>query len=114
MGAWGTGLYSGDFAMDLRGIIGAVARLPFAADHLVDVLCDTEPGAAKNLDDPDHTVFWLVTADQFWKRGIDCPRARESALSIIDPRDTRKLLVEFAGYAEKLRQPGESKFYMRP
>ncbi|HVH80349.1 MAG TPA: carboxyl transferase domain-containing protein [Stellaceae bacterium] len=33
---------------------------------------------------------------------------------IIDPRDTRKLLVEFAGYAEKLRQPGESKFCMRP
>jgi hypothetical protein len=84
MGAWGTGLYSGDFAMDLRGMIGAVARLPFAADHLVDVLCDTEPGAAKNIDDPDHTVFWLVTADQFWKRGIDCPRARRTALSIID------------------------------
>jgi hypothetical protein len=33
---------------------------------------------------------------------------------MIDPRDTRKLLVEFAGHAEKLRQPGESKFYMRP
>ena len=26
----------------------------------------------------------------------------------------RKLLVEFAGYAEKLRQAGESKFCMRP
>jgi hypothetical protein len=84
MGAWGTGLYSGDFAMDLRGTIGAVARLPFPADHLVEVLCDTEPGAAKNIDDPDHTVFWLVTADQLWKRGIDCPRASERALSIID------------------------------
>src|SRR5947208_2979742 len=42
------------------------------------------------------------TAESFWIE------------EIIDPRDTRKLLVEFAGYAEKLRQPGESKFCMRP
>src|SRR5438552_11298296 len=33
---------------------------------------------------------------------------------IVDPRDTRKLLVEFAGLAEKLRTPGERKFCMRP
>ena len=84
MGAWGTGLYSGDFATDLRSTIGAVARLPFPADRLVEVLCDTEPGPAKSTEDPDHTVFWLVVADQFWKRGIDCPRARETALSLID------------------------------
>ena len=30
MGAWGTGLYSGDFAMDLRSTIRAVARPGFA------------------------------------------------------------------------------------
>src|SRR5438045_3614083 len=84
MGAWGTGLYSGDFAMDLRGTIRAVARLPFSADRLVDVLCDAEPGAARSSVDSDHTVFWLVVADQFAKRGIDSPRVRETALSIID------------------------------
>jgi len=42
------------------------------------------------------------TAEAFWIE------------EIIDPRDTRKLLVEFAAYAEKLRMPGESKFCMRP
>ena len=42
------------------------------------------------------------TAETFWIE------------EIIDPRDTRKFLVEFAGYAERLRQPGESKFCMRP
>src|SRR4029453_15503465 len=84
MGAWGTGLYSGDFAMDLRSTIGAVTRLPFAAERLIEVLCDTEPGAARKADDPDHTVFWLVLADQFWKRGIDSPRVRDAALAIID------------------------------
>src|SRR5580658_5900047 len=42
------------------------------------------------------------TAEAFWIE------------EIIDPRDTRKLLVEFAGYAEKLRTPGPSGFMMRP
>src|SRR5579872_544501 len=42
------------------------------------------------------------TAEPFWIE------------EIIDPRDTRKLLVEFAGLAEKLRIPGERKFCMRP
>lgn len=42
------------------------------------------------------------TAEPFWIE------------EIVDPRDTRKLLVEFAGLAEKLRTPGERKFCMRP
>jgi len=28
MGAWGAGLYSSDFAMDLRPLIAAIARMP--------------------------------------------------------------------------------------
>src|SRR5215471_5873468 len=92
MGAWGTGLYSGDFAIDLRGTIRAVAGLPFSADRLVEILFDAEPGAAKNATDPDHTVFWLVAADQFEKRSIDSPGLRETALSIIDKgRDLRAM-----------------------
>ena len=33
---------------------------------------------------------------------------------IIDPRDTRRLLCEFANMAAPLRTPGESRFTMRP
>ncbi len=55
MGVWGAGLYSGDFAMDLRSTIRAVARLPFDGDKLVDILCETEPTVASNPDDADHT-----------------------------------------------------------
>jgi hypothetical protein len=84
MGVWGVGLYSGDFAQDLRGTIRAVARLPFDNDRLVDILCETEPTAANNPEDADHTTFWLVVADQFSKRGIECDRVREKALAIID------------------------------
>jgi hypothetical protein len=46
---FGTGLYSGDFAMDLRSTIRAVSHLPFTPDRLVEILCESEPGAAKNL-----------------------------------------------------------------
>jgi hypothetical protein len=104
MGAWGTGLYSGDFAMDLRGTIGAVARLPFSADRVVDVLCDVEPGAARSSDDSDHTVFWLVVADQFAKRGIDSPRARETALSIIDEGRDRAAMAALGMREPDLRR----------
>lgn len=83
MGAWGIGLYSGDFALDLRGSVKAVARLPFAPDKLLELLCATEPSPANNPKDSDHTIFWLTVADQFAKRGIDCNRARDRALSII-------------------------------
>src|SRR5215467_2913595 len=84
MGVFGTGLYSGDFALDLRSTVGAVLRLPFDPDKLVDVLSGTEPSAANNLSDEDHTTFWLVVADQFVKRGIACNRVRTKALAIID------------------------------
>jgi hypothetical protein len=84
MGVWGTRLYSGDFSMDLRSTISAVSRLPFDGDRLVDILCETEPTAANNPEDEDHTTFWLVLADQFTKRGIVCDRARDKALAIIE------------------------------
>jgi hypothetical protein len=84
MGVWGAGLYSSDFAMDLRSCIGAVVQLPFDENKLVDILCETEPRAATNPGDSDHAIFWLVLADQFTKRAIDCPRVRSEALAIID------------------------------
>ena len=43
MGVFGTGLYSGDFAMDLRSAISAVVRVPYDSDKLADILCESEP-----------------------------------------------------------------------
>jgi hypothetical protein len=111
MGVWGSGLYSGDFAMDLRTTISAVARLPFDSDRLVDILCETEPAAANNPDDPDHTTFWLVTADQFAKRAIVCSRARDKALTIIDAGADiamlDKLGMDAAGLAKRRKMLAE-------
>jgi len=84
MGVWGTGLYSGDFAMDLKGAIGSVTRLPFGGEELLAAIRSIEPHAADQPDDPDHGNFWLIVADQFHKRGIDCVEARDRAIAIIE------------------------------
>jgi hypothetical protein len=114
MGVFGAGLYSGDFAMDLRSTISAVVRLPFDRDKLVDILCESEPKVANAPDDEDHSTFWLVIADQFARRSIVCDRVRGKALEIIDsgsdisvhqnlgmnPSDLRKrqkMLIELRG-----------------
>lgn len=57
MGVWGAGLYSSDFAMDLCSTIGAVARLSFDGDRLVEILSETAPTAAGNPDDEQHHLL---------------------------------------------------------
>lgn len=84
MGAWGTGLYSGDFAVDLKAAVSAVCRLPLAEEELVVALCRSHPAAAAEPANEDHAVFWLVLADQFEKRRIFSPRVRGMAIAIID------------------------------
>jgi len=84
MGAWGIGLYSGDFARDLKTTISAVCRLPLDEGPLVDAICQSAPRAATDPADEDHTIFWLVLADQFEKRLIFSERVRQTALDIID------------------------------
>jgi hypothetical protein len=104
MGVWAPGLYSGDFALDLRSTIGAVAKLPFESDRLLDILCKSEPAAADRPDDPDHSTFWLVVADQFAKRGIENTRARETALAIIDTKRDLDMLEKLGMPAPDLRK----------
>jgi hypothetical protein len=84
MGVFGAGLYAGDFALDLRSTVRAVCRLPLPADRIVEILAESEPSAAGNPGDEDHTTFWLVIANQLAKRGVDSAWARTAALAIID------------------------------
>jgi len=84
MGVSGAGLYSSDFAMDLRATVKAVLRLPFDVDTLLDILCAAEPTAANNPADDEHTTFWFVVADQFAKQGVASDRVLEHALTMID------------------------------
>jgi hypothetical protein len=90
--------------MDLRTTIRAVSRLPFVPDQLLEILCDSEPGAAKDSTGEDHTTFWLVVADQFAKRGIVSDRARNKALEIINHRLDLSALQELGMSPSDLRK----------
>jgi hypothetical protein len=123
VGSWGSSLYSGDFAADLRRTVAVVARLPFDAEKLVDLLVDVERPSATNADDADHTIFWLVVADQLARRGVHSSRAREAALEIIDSgrdlelmarlgmpdRDRRRRSQNLAELRARLLSPAEVK-----
>jgi hypothetical protein len=93
MGTWGAGLYSADMALDLRATIGALLRLPFDEQRIVEALCDSKRKAANDPQDEDHTTFWLVLADQFAKRGLRSDRVRAQALDIIDNRRDLSMLA---------------------
>ncbi len=92
MGVWATGLYAGDFALDLRSTIGAVAKLPFDGDRLLDILCESERAAADRSDDPDHSTFWLVVADQWVRERIIVPTVRAKPREVM--RNAQLLLMQ--------------------
>lgn len=76
MGSWGAGLYDDDRASDLRAGLKALCRLPLDGPGLLRIFLESE-------GTPDE-VFWLVTADQFHKKGVICAEARDAALAIIE------------------------------
>jgi hypothetical protein len=106
MGAWGTGLYSSDMALDMRATIKSVLRLPFDEDRIVDILRDGERHAADDPNDEDHTTFWLVLADQFEKRGVAHAPTREKAIGIIDRGDDLAMMEKRGMKLSDLRKRG--------
>jgi hypothetical protein len=107
MGTWGTGLYASDFAADLRTTIRAVLRLPFEPDRLAEIVAATEPTAAANAADEDHSNFWLVLADQFARHGVRSDQVVEKTLEIIDSGrdlDMQAQLGQSASGLEKRRR----------
>lgn len=104
MGTWGAGLYSGDLALDLRETVRAVARLPFDGTRILEILRDTNPEAADNPTNEEHTVFWLVVADQLHKRGIECAGATRKAIDIIESGSDEAIFSSLGMPASHLRK----------
>ncbi|WNB84344.1 hypothetical protein [Cellulomonas sp. ATA003] len=82
MGADGPGLYSDDFAADLRATVGSVCRLPLSPAEILATLIELEPSATMP-DDEEYSTFWLVVADQLHRRGIQSA-ATDRAIEVID------------------------------
>jgi hypothetical protein len=82
MGTLGAALYEDDNALDLRDSLALFCKVPMPGDRLLDYLREVY-GDCDPTDD-EGALFWLVTADQFELRGIECKQATSTALSIIE------------------------------
>jgi hypothetical protein len=82
MGTWGPALFDDDNACDLRETLALICKVPLPGDRLLDALKGTY-GDCDPTDD-EGALFWLVTADQFERRGIECQQAASTALAIIE------------------------------
>lgn len=82
MGTWGAALYDNDQASDLKNTVGLIAKVPQDGERLLELL--KEINGAFDPTDDDGAIFWLVTADQFERRGIACREATSTALAIIE------------------------------
>lgn len=83
MGSWGPGLYQDDAAADLKATITLLATLPISGDEMLKILVDNHPEGVAMKDDGG-PAFWLVAADQFERRGIECRKVFAQALRVID------------------------------
>lgn len=83
MGAWGTGLYSDDFALDVKDdLLSAInSGKPYreAFEELKETYVDNTYD-----DDPDIPVFWFVCADILWKKGRLDDDIKHKALAYIE------------------------------
>lgn len=83
MGAWGEGLYEDDEACDVRDLISLLSKMPGDGDAILQLALE-QFERNEDLDEDGCPTFWMVIADQFAKRGIECDRAIKQALLSID------------------------------
>jgi hypothetical protein len=84
MGVWDIGLYSSDFALDLKPTITTMLKLPLSETEILEHIKKAYSEICENKTDEDYTIFWLVLADQMHKKGISLPKVFEMAIAIID------------------------------
>lgn len=94
MGAWGGGLYDGDFALDLKGTIKAMLRAPLSDD---EVLAELWTSLGNGAGDMDALDYWVVLADQLERHGMPRPEIFERAIAIIEAGDDVAMLRELDG-----------------
>jgi hypothetical protein len=107
VGAWGTGLYQDDDALDLRDRWRELRSVGFDARDVARTIVE-EFGTSSDGE----TVLWLALADLAWRAGRLTPDLRRRALRIIeqgrdlerwdDPRHRRARARVLAGLARTL------------
>lgn len=105
MGAWGGGLYDGDFARDLKATINGVLRAPLSDDEALAEIWSAHGAGAVAADALD---YWLVLADQLERRGLRRQDVFDRAIAIIaageDVAALRKLEAQLKAIAERRKE----------
>ena len=97
MGAWGTAIFSDDFACDIRDdyvkeiILGKTSTE--ATETVKSIHLPTDP------DDEELPVFWIALAITQWKKGRLLPEVRDEAISAIE---SGKDLLRWESEAKKV------------
>jgi hypothetical protein len=116
MGAWGGGLYDGDFARDLKALIAGVLRTPLSDEEILTEIWDAQGRRAGGIDELD---YWLVLSDQLERRGLARSDVMDRAIAIIEkgedlaqleklgasPKTIAKRRTATAELLERLRSP---------
>ena len=118
MGAWGTGLYSDDATMDLRGTYSDLLKRGKSNEEALQTVmskCAPEEGSE------DEPAFWYALADTLWNYGRLTSEIRDKALDMLEnvpdddrwdsPKTLEKRKQVLAKLKEKLlsEQPPEKK-----
>lgn len=101
MGAWGTGLYSDDFALDVKSEFLDAINSGKPYREAFEELKKTYVDNAYN-DDPDIPVFWFVCADILWKKGRLDEDIKQTTLAYIESNsDVERWNLESSALGKK-------------
>ena len=106
MGAWGTGLYSDDIALDIKDDFVESIENGIDDEALITHL-KKEYAAVLNSDDA--SVFWYVLADQLYRYGRLTDEIRNQVIDMIERKEGIDLYEELAKKREKVLDKLRSK-----
>ena len=94
MGAWGGGLYDGDFARDLKGTIKSIMRAPISDD---EILAEIWAACGAGTAEIDALDYWLVLADQLERCGMPRQDVFARAIAIVEAGEDVAMLEALEG-----------------
>lgn len=81
MGAWGTAIFSDDFACDVRDDYIKLLIRGKTSEEATEIVKDR---MMPESGDNDYPVFWIALAVTQWKKGRLLPQVRDTAVALIE------------------------------
>lgn len=101
MGAWGTSLYSDDFACDIRDDYVEKLRRGKTNEEATQEMIDENQSSVENTE--DEATFWLALADTQWNYGRLLPDVKEKAMLFVNQDTMAEGWSECGQHTERLK-----------